>query len=151
MASMAKFLFGGPKKNASCCTSGTFAKDLHSPTPPRANVTRRWSSEDQRHRLLRPETTRRSSLHSQQKAERALMREHFREKYKLPMNNSDQQQLRAAGGNIRLPKDLRSIVRHEEPYRQESSFVQLLSYRDLNTGASSVTESLQQKGRCLVM
>ncbi|XP_072284120.1 complexin-3-like [Pyxicephalus adspersus] len=148
MTSVAKFLFGAPMKSPSCCTSGTFAEDFQSSGQPRTNKTRRWSSDDQ-HRVLRPEMTRRSSLHTQQKAERALMREHFREKYNLPKNTSDQ--LKTAGGNVRLSRELRAIVRQEEPYRQESSFVKLLSYRDLNTGASAVAESLQQKGRCLVM
>ncbi|XP_073464906.1 complexin-3-like [Aquarana catesbeiana] len=152
MSSIAKFLFGGPTKSVSCCTSGNFAQDLHSPTQPRVNVPRRWSCDDQpRHRVQRPETTRRSSLHAQQKSERALMREHFREKYNLPKNTSDQQQLKVAGGNVRLSRELRAIVRHEEPYHQESSFVQLLSYRDLKTGASAATESPPPKSRCLLM
>ncbi|XP_040189123.1 complexin-3-like [Rana temporaria] len=154
MAFIGKFLFGGPTKSASSCgTSGNFAQDLHSPAQPRINVPRRWSYDDQpRHRALRPETTRRSSLHAQQKTERALMREHFREKYNLPKNSSDQKQLKAAGGgNVRLPRELRATARRQEPYHQESSFVQLLSYRDLNTGASAATKSPPPKSRCLLM
>ncbi|KAM5129484.1 complexin-3-like [Mantella aurantiaca] len=144
MASMAKFLFGGPTTSVSCCTSGNFSQDL----PPRTNMPRRWSSEDH-HREERPETARRSSLHTQHKAERALMREHFREKYRLPKDGSDQRRVKAAGGNVRLSKELRAVLRHDEPRRQEESFVQLLSYRPLNTGATA--ETLQSNRRCLVM
>ncbi|XP_063803825.1 complexin-3-like [Pseudophryne corroboree] len=157
MASVAKSLFGGPVKSMSCCTSGGFTQDLRPPREDKSSIftTRRWSADEQQHRrVLQPDTKRRDSLYAQQKAERAVMREHFREKYNLRKNPQDQQQVKAAGDNVRLAKELRAAVRQGEPERDDFSLPGFLSYKSLDLSylrKGANMEYLQPGRRCLVM
>ncbi|XP_075050632.1 complexin-3-like [Mixophyes fleayi] len=154
MASVTKTLFGGPAKSISCCTSG-FKQEHRPPSEDksRVNIMRRWSADEQHGRVLQPDTKRRDSLYAQQKAERAMMREHFREKYNLRKNAHDQQQVKAAGGNVRLPKDLRAIVRKDEVDTEHFSISDFLSYKNLDLSylRKGTMESLRPGSRCLVM
>ncbi|XP_068108648.1 complexin-3-like [Hyperolius riggenbachi] len=152
MASMVKSLFGAPVKSKSCCTSGAVPQDLRPPQDSK-RITRRWSSDEQHRKVPQPDMSRRTSLFAQQKAERAVMREHFRQKYNLAKNTDDRQRLKEAGSNIRLPKDLRTIMRQEkaEEVAEEVSFVRLISYKNLETGVSTTMASLPPVSRCLLM
>ncbi|XP_071988152.1 complexin-3-like [Engystomops pustulosus] len=149
MTSVAKTLFGGPVKSISCCASAGAPQEQWPQSESRINIMRRWSSDDQHHRVVQPDTRRRDSLFAQQKAERAQMREHFREKYNLSKNTHDQQQLKAAGGNVRLSKDLRAVVRQDQTDSQDFSFTDLLA--DLRKSAQSSAAPLKPGARCLVM
>ncbi|KAM3910261.1 complexin-3-like [Leptodactylus fuscus] len=147
MASVTKMLFAGPVKSISCCTSGGAPQERWPQPESRPNIIRRWSSDDQQRRVLQPDT--RNTLYAQQKAERALMREHFREKYHLAKNTHDQQQVKATGGNIRLSRELRVVVRQEQTDTQAYSIADLLA--DLKKSAPSTAGPLQPGARCLVM
>ncbi|KAM9294623.1 complexin-3-like [Gastrophryne carolinensis] len=125
-----------------------------SPKQSRANFNfaRRWSSEEQPRRPAQRQAPRRSSLCTQQKAERAMMREHIREKYNLTKNSEDQRQVREAGGNVQLSRELRAIVYREKPEKPKMPFVPLLSYKSPGLGEPNMAaETLQPAARCLVM
>ncbi|XP_053330309.1 complexin-3-like [Spea bombifrons] len=130
MAALAKSMFGGPVKSTSCCTSSGFSQENG---PPRGemlggNITRRWSSEDQYHQNVHVRTKRRDSFYAQQRVERAAMREHFRTKYNLTKNVPDVQQVKTAGGNLRVSKEVRAMVRPREPAPESFSIHRFWDY-----------------------
>ncbi|XP_056410041.1 complexin-3-like [Hyla sarda] len=144
MASVAKSLLGGPVKSMSCCISSGPPQERWPQPEPKVNMMRRWSSEEQHRRVLQP-GRRRDSLYSQQKAERALMRQHFREKYHLAANVQDQEQVKA-GDHVRLSRNLRAVVRQEEDNSEDFSITDLLA--NLRKSAQTTVEP---GARCLVM
>ncbi|XP_044129002.1 complexin-3-like [Bufo gargarizans] len=143
MTSVTRTLFGGQVKSMSCCTSGGPPQEKWPQTECRVNM-RRWSLEEQNCRVLQPDK-RRSSMYAQQKAERALMREHFREKYHLARNAHDQEQVRAAGTNVHLSRELRAIVRQDQSHRMADK----LTY--LRTSTQTAAGPPQPGVRCLLL
>ncbi|XP_019368710.1 PREDICTED: complexin-3-like [Gavialis gangeticus] len=57
------------------------------------------------------EKSERDAFYAQKKAERAAMRAQLREKYRLPENEADMQQLRAAGAKVPAGRALAALVR----------------------------------------
>ncbi|CAH2327558.1 complexin-3 [Pelobates cultripes] len=156
MATATKSLFGGPVKNISCCTSAGFQPE-HKCTKEKAfgvDMKRRWSSEEQYHRTFHAETRRRNSFYTQQKAERAAMREHFRSKYNLPKNTQDQHHVKEAGGNKRMSRDVRAVIQTEESPSENFSMLGFLGFPSLGNlkkGTQSTMDSLQSGTRCSLM
>ncbi|XP_053559317.1 complexin-3-like [Bombina bombina] len=158
MGSIIKSIFGGPVKSMSCCTSGGFAQEQKpiKEEKPGWNILRRWSSEEQHRKDIQEEMKRRDSLFAQRKAERAVMREHFREKYHLTQNSRDEQQVKGAGGNRKMSKDLRIMVKQDEPSSDDFSILGMLGYHSLDLdylkkSAHSTMDSIQPAARCLLM
>ncbi|XP_041429794.1 complexin-3 isoform X2 [Xenopus laevis] len=123
MASSAKSLFGGPTKSKSCFSNVGFTQE-HNPRKeesPLWNLKRRLSSEEQHERRLQADMETRDSLYAQRKAERAMMREQMRSKYHLPKSAQDQQQMKAAGSPVQLPKELRNMALPGESRPHKSS------------------------------
>ncbi|OCT69631.1 hypothetical protein XELAEV_18040944mg [Xenopus laevis] len=118
-----KSLFGGPTKSKSCFSNVGFTQE-HNPRKeesPLWNLKRRLSSEEQHERRLQADMETRDSLYAQRKAERAMMREQMRSKYHLPKSAQDQQQMKAAGSPVQLPKELRNMALPGESRPHKSS------------------------------
>ncbi|XP_007450180.1 PREDICTED: complexin-4 [Lipotes vexillifer] len=56
----------------------------------------------------------RDAAFTQKKAERAGLRVHLREKYRLPKSETDENQIQMAGGDVDLPEDLRKMVDEDD-------------------------------------
>ncbi|KAM4662103.1 complexin-4-like [Discoglossus pictus] len=158
MGSIVKSLFGSHLKSMLCCTSSEVTKK-QAPSKeekPGWNILRRWSSEEQHHIDHQAEMKKRDMLYAQKKAERAVMREHLREKYHLSPNSRDEQQVKVAGGNRQMSKELRVMVQREEPRSEDFSILGALGYQSLDLdyikkSAHSTMDSLQTGTRCSLM
>ncbi|KAM4690196.1 complexin-3-like [Rhinophrynus dorsalis] len=153
-----KSIFGDPSKSMSCWSAVGFPPEHRPHREERSgwNIKGRWSSEDQHHKELQAEMNRRDSFYAQKKAERAMMREHIRGKYHLPKNSQDEQQVRAAGGSVQMPRELRLIIQPEEPGQQGFSILGFLGHQSLDLGflkksPHSAVDSLQPGKRCVIM
>ncbi|XP_036179616.1 complexin-4 [Myotis myotis] len=102
----------------------------------------------------------RDASFTQKKAERACLRVHLREKYRLPKSEMDENQIQMAGDDVDLPEDLRKMVDedHEEEEDKDSILGQLqnLQNMDLDTikekAQATITEIKQTaEQKCSVM
>ncbi|MEE6524339.1 hypothetical protein FKM82_023732 [Ascaphus truei] len=101
----------------------------------------------------------REAMYTQRKAERATLRTHFRDKYRLPKNEVDDSQIQLAGGDVELPKELAKMIEedNEEEEGKASVIGQLSSMPNLDLDsikgkAQSTLDDLKQSAeKCAVM
>ncbi|XP_008147814.2 complexin-4 [Eptesicus fuscus] len=76
----------------------------------------------------------RDASFTQKKAERACLRVHLREKYRLPKSEMDENQIQMAGDDVDLPEDLRKMVDedHEEEEDKDSILGQLQNLQNID-------------------
>lgn len=65
----------------------------------------------------------RDAAFKQKKAERACLRGHFREKYRLPKSDMDENQIQMAGDEVDLPEDLRKMVDEDEEEEEDKDSI----------------------------
>ncbi|XP_074135568.1 complexin-4 [Sminthopsis crassicaudata] len=79
----------------------------------------------------------RDAAFTQKKAERACLRVHLREKYRLPKSEMDENQIQMAGDDVDLPEDLRKMVNEDQEEEEEKDSIlghlQNLQNIDLDT------------------
>ncbi|XP_078279862.1 complexin-4-like [Rhinoraja longicauda] len=102
------------------------------PTPQSSGMTRDEFEEYQRQLL--DEKIERDNAFTQKKAERATVRLHMRDKYRLPQNDKDESQLQMAGGDVDLPEELAKMVQEDEEEEEASnSFLGTIQNMDFDT------------------
>ncbi|KAM4808995.1 complexin-4 [Rhinophrynus dorsalis] len=74
-------------------------------------------------RQLVEEKMERDAKFIQKKAERATLRVHMREKYRLPQSEKDENQIQMAGDDVDLPEDLQKMVAEDEVEEEEKSSI----------------------------
>ncbi|KAM8794973.1 LOW QUALITY PROTEIN: complexin-3-like [Eudromia elegans] len=70
-------------------------------------------------RQLLEEKIERDKAFAHRKAERATVRMHLRDKYRLAQDERDDAQVHVAGGSVELPEELAAMVRSEEEEEEE--------------------------------
>ncbi|XP_048225466.1 complexin-3 [Perognathus longimembris pacificus] len=100
----------------------------------------------------------RDAQFTQRKAERATLRSHFRDKYRLPKNETDESQIQLAGGDVELPRELARMIEEDTEEEDRASVLgQLASLPGLDLGAlkdkaqSTLGDLKQSADKCLVM
>ncbi|MBN3289583.1 CPLX3 protein, partial [Polypterus senegalus] len=96
---------------------------------------------------------------AQKKAERATVRTHFREKYRLPKNELDESQIQLAADDVELPKELAKMIQedNEEEEEKDSVIAQLSNIQNLDLDsikdkAQATLEDLKQSAeKCSIM
>ncbi|XP_040276355.1 complexin-4-like [Bufo bufo] len=83
-------------------------------------------------RQLVEEKIERDHTFAQKKAERATVRMHMRDKYKLPQSEKDDAQLQMIGGEVELPEDLAKMVEEDEEEEEQGSLLSMLPEFDIN-------------------
>ncbi|KAM3937389.1 complexin-4-like [Leptodactylus fuscus] len=84
-------------------------------------------------RQLVEEKIERDHAFAQKKAERATVRMHMRDKYRLPQSEKDDAQLQMVGGDVDLPEDLAKMVQEDEDEEEEqNSLLSMLPEFDIN-------------------
>ncbi|XP_069506188.1 complexin-3-like [Ambystoma mexicanum] len=161
MGAMVKSIFGGTVKQLTCCLPTDLPKEKLKSCEEEgmvARMRRKWGSEEQYRQSLEEEKRKRDAVYAQKKAERAVMRDHFREKYHLPKNQADEQQRHAAvSSNMKLSKDVTALVKPEEPADTELSYFRALpSFQNLDLSflqktAQSTMNSLKPGAQCQIM
>ncbi|MEE6457935.1 hypothetical protein FKM82_000109 [Ascaphus truei] len=76
----------------------------------------------------------RDAQFTQKKAERASLRVHLREKYRLPQSEKDDNQIQMAGDDVELPVDLQKMVAEDrdEEEERDSIFGHIQNIQNMN-------------------
>ncbi|KAM4708047.1 complexin-4-like [Discoglossus pictus] len=84
-------------------------------------------------RQLVEEKIERDHAFAHKKAERATVRMHMRDKYRLPQSEKDDAQLQMVGGDVDLPEDLAKMVQEDEEEEEEqNSLLSMLPELDID-------------------
>ncbi|KAE8617358.1 hypothetical protein XENTR_v10009047 [Xenopus tropicalis] len=158
MAFMVKTMVGGQLKNLTGGLGGKEEKGEGEKSAAEAQGMTREEYEEYQKQLLE-EKMERDALYTQRKAERATLRSHFREKYRLPKSDIDDAQIQLAGGDVELPKELAKMIEedNEEEEGKTSVIGQLTSIQNLDLEsikgkAQSTLDDLKQSAeKCIVM
>ncbi|XP_062405225.1 complexin-3b [Sardina pilchardus] len=108
---------------------------------------------------LQEEKEEREADVAQKKAERATVRTHFRDKYRLPKNELDAEQIQAARDDVDLPEELAKMIAEDNQEEQHKSSVlgQLSSIQNvdmdhLKNKAQATLEDLKNNAeKCALM
>ncbi|KAG1933184.1 complexin-3a [Rhinichthys klamathensis goyatoka] len=108
---------------------------------------------------LAEEKLERDTSFAQKKAERATVRSHFREKYRLPKSELDDTQIQAAADDVELPTELAKMIAedNQEEENKQSVLGQLTNIQNvdidqLKEKAQSTLEDIRQSAeKCDVM
>ncbi|NXF11752.1 CPLX3 protein, partial [Smithornis capensis] len=157
MAFMVKSMVGGQLKNLTGGLGGE-EKSEGEKTPAEAQGMTREEYEEYQRQLVE-EKMERDAQFAQRKAERATVRSHFRDKYRLPKNETDDNQIQLVGGDVELPKELAKMIEQDNEEEEEKnsvigqlSNIQNLDLDSLKDKASATLEDLKQSAeKCAVM
>ncbi|XP_053573335.1 complexin-3 [Bombina bombina] len=158
MAFMVKTMVGGQLKNLTGGLGSKEEKGEGEKSAAEAQGMTREEYEEYQKQLLE-EKMEREAMYTQRKAERATLRTHFRDKYRLPKNEMDDAQIQLAGGDVELPKELAKMIEedNEEEEGKASVISQLSSIPNLDLDsikgkAQSTLDDLKQSAeKCSVM
>ncbi|XP_068131781.1 complexin-3 [Hyperolius riggenbachi] len=157
MAFMVKTVVGGQLKNL---TGGLGSKEEkgegEKSTAETQGMTREEFEEYQKQLL--EEKMERDAMYAQRKAERATLRTHFRDKYRLPKSDTDDAQIQLAGGDVELPKELAKMIEEDNEEEEGKSVIgQLTNIQNIDLDsikgkAQSTLDDLKQSAeKCTVM
>ncbi|CAM4526916.1 complexin-3 [Lepidochelys kempii] len=157
MAFMVKSMVGGQLKSLAGGLGGEEKGDGEKSPAEAQGMTREEYEEYQKQ--LGEEKMERDAQFTQRKAERATLRTHFRDKYRLPKNETDDSQIQLAGGDVELPKELAKMIEqdNEEEEEKDSVIGQLTNIQNLDLDslkdkAQATLEDLKHSAeKCSVM
>ncbi|XP_056308192.1 complexin-3a [Danio aesculapii] len=155
MAFMLKHMIGGQLKDL---TGGLEEKPEGEKTEAAAKGMTQEEFEQYQQQLAE-EKLERDTNFAQKKAERATVRSHFREKYRLPKSELDDTQIQAAADDVELPTELAKMIaedNQEEEHKQsvlgQITNIQNVDMDQLKEKAQSTLEDLKQTAeKCDVM
>ncbi|EQB78094.1 lectin, mannose-binding, 1-like protein [Camelus ferus] len=136
MAFMVKTMVGGQLKNLTGSLGGGEDKGDGDKSAAEAQGMSREEYEEYQKQLVE-EKMERDAQFTQRKAERATLRSHFRDKYRLPKNETDESQIQMAGGDVELPRELAKMIEEDTEEEEERASVlgQLASLPGLDLGS----------------
>ncbi|XP_069760631.1 complexin-3-like [Narcine bancroftii] len=157
MAFMVKTMVGGQLKNLTGGLGGEEKGDGEKSDAAAQGMTREEFDEYQRQLL--DEKMERDANFAQKKAERATMRTHLRDKYRLPKSEIDENQIQLAGGDVKLPKELAKMIEqdNEEETEKDSLMGQLSNIQDFDLDTlkdkaqATLVDFKQTAEKCCVM
>ncbi|XP_036391595.1 complexin-3a [Megalops cyprinoides] len=156
MAFMVKHMVGGQLKNL---TGGLGEEKSEGEKSEAAAQGMTQEEFEQYQQQLVEEKMERDASFAQKKAERATVRTHFREKYRLPKNELDETQIQQAGSDVELPTELAKMIAedNQEEEKKQSVIGQLTNIQNvdldqLKDKAQSTLEDLKQSAeKCTIM
>ncbi|XP_026233559.1 complexin-3b [Anabas testudineus] len=156
MAFMVKHVVGGQLKNL---TGGLTEEKSEGEKSDAATKGMTQEEFEQYQQQLEEEKKEREANFAQKKAERATVRSHFREKYRLPKNEVDETQIQQAGDDVVLPTELAKMIaedNQEETHKQsvlgQLSNIQNMDMDQLKDKAQATLEDLKkQTENCSLM
>ncbi|KAM6201642.1 complexin-3 [Rhynchocyon petersi] len=135
MAFMVKTMVGGQLKNLTGSLGSGEDKGDGEKSAAEAQGMSREEYEEYQKQLVE-EKMERDAQFTHRKAERATLRSHFRDKYRLPKNETDENQIQMAGGDVELPRELAKMIEEDtEEERAASVMGQLGSLPGLDLGS----------------
>ncbi|KAM5338586.1 complexin-3 [Glossophaga mutica] len=135
MAFMVKTIVGGHLKDLTGSLGGGEDKGDGDKSAAQAQGMSREEYEEYQKQLVE-EKMERDTQFMQRKAERATLRSHFRDKYRLPKNETDESQIQMAGGDVELPQELAKMIEEDTEEEERASVLgQLASLPGLDLGS----------------
>ncbi|KAG5273744.1 hypothetical protein AALO_G00154990 [Alosa alosa] len=131
MAFMVKHMIGGQLKDL----TGGIAEEKPEGEKSEAAAKGMTQEEfEQYQEQLAEEKQERDDSFAQKKAERATIRTHFREKYRLPKSELDATQIQQAGDDVELPTELAKMIAedNQEEEHKQSVLGQLTSLQNMD-------------------
>ncbi|XP_048825293.1 complexin-3-like [Brienomyrus brachyistius] len=156
MAFMVKHMVGGQLKNL----TGTLGDDKSDGEKSEAGSKGMTEEEyEQYQQQLLEEKQERDANFAQRKAERATVRTHFRDKYRLPKSELDDAQIQQAGEEVQLPAELAKMIAedsqettHKRSVIGQLGNIQNVDLDQLKDKAQSTLEDLRHSAeKCDVM
>ncbi|XP_042600504.1 complexin-3-like [Cyprinus carpio] len=156
MAFMVKHVVGGQLKNL----TGGLTEDKSDGDKSDAAAKGMTQEEfEQYQQQLEEEKQERDASFAQKKAERATVRSHFRDKYRLPKNELDETQIQAAADDVELPTELAKMIAedNQEEEQKQSVLGHLTNIQNVDMGhlkdkAQATLEDLKSSAeKCCVM
>ncbi|XP_023675394.1 complexin-3 [Paramormyrops kingsleyae] len=156
MAFMVKHMVGGQLKNL----TGTLGDDKSDGEKSEAGSKGMTEEEyEQYQQQLLEEKQERDANFAQRKAERATVRTHFRDKYRLPKSELDDAQIQQAGEEVELPAELAKMIAedsqektHKRSVIGQLGNIQNVDLDQLKDKAQSTLEDLRHSAeKCDVM
>ncbi|XP_003413871.1 complexin-3 [Loxodonta africana] len=134
MAFMVKTMVGGQLKNLTGSLGGGEDKGDGEKSAAEAQGMSKEEYEEYQKQLVE-EKMERDAQFAHRKAERATLRSHFRDKYQLPKNETDESQIQMAGGDVELPRELAKMIEEDTEEEKASVLGQLGSLPGLDLGS----------------
>ncbi|XP_062856118.1 complexin-3a [Trichomycterus rosablanca] len=156
MAFIVKHMIGGQLKDL----AGGLKEDKSETDKSEASANGMTQEEfEQYQQQLAEEKIEREANFAQRKAERATVRSHLRDKYRLPKSELDETQIQGAGRDVELPSDLAKMIAedNQEEANKHSVLGQLSSIQDIGMDqmkdkAQATFDGLKQSAeKCEVM
>ncbi|KAE8636604.1 hypothetical protein XENTR_v10003056 [Xenopus tropicalis] len=149
MAFLLKTMVGNPMKSFGLGGSSEEKKEGEGEaTDPAAAAGMTREEFEEYQRQLVEEKMERDAQFVQKKAERATLRLHMREKYRLPKSEKDENQIQMAGDDIDLPEDLQKMVAEDQDEEEEKGSIlgqiQNLQNMDMDTIKEKATATFTE-------
>ncbi|KAM9586147.1 complexin-3 [Trichechus inunguis] len=156
MAFMVKTMVGGQLKNLTGSLGSGEDKGDGEKAAAEAQGMSKEEYEEYQKQLVE-EKMERDAQFAQRKAERATLRSHFRDKYRLPKNETDESQIQMAGGDVELPRELAKMIEEDTEEEKASVLGQLGSLPGLDLGSlkdkaqTTLGDLKQSAEKCYIM
>uniref|UniRef100_UPI00398EBCAE complexin-4a n=1 Tax=Pristiophorus japonicus TaxID=55135 RepID=UPI00398EBCAE len=143
MSFLLKSMVSGQVKNLGLGGGDEEKKDEGGSSDPAAAAGMTREEYEEYQKQVVEEKMERDGLFAQKKAERASLRIHLREKYRLPKSEQDENQIQMAGEDVELPEELRKMVNEdqEEEEVKESFIGQIQNLQNMD--ADQIKEKAQ--------
>ncbi|KYO28953.1 PREDICTED: complexin-4 [Crocodylus porosus] len=137
MAFLMKSMLSSQVKNLGLGGGGEEKTEESSPSDPAAAAGMTREEYEEYQKQMVEEKMERDAAFAHKKAERACLRVHLREKYRLPKSEMDENAVQMAGDDVGLPEDLQKMVAEdqEEEEDKESFLGQLQNLQNMDMDA----------------
>ncbi|XP_003225989.1 complexin-4 [Anolis carolinensis] len=160
MAFLMKSMLSNQVKNLGLGGGGEEKTEDAAPSDPAAAAGMTREEYEEYQKQVIEEKMERDAAFAQKKAERAVLRVHMREKYRLPKSEMDENQIQMAGDDVDLPEDLQKMVAEDQVEEEDKDSIlgqfQNLQNMDMDTikeKAQATFTDIKQKAedKCSVM
>ncbi|KAM6304408.1 complexin-4 [Podargus strigoides] len=123
MAFLMKSMLSNQVKNLGLGGGGEESKEESTPSDPAAAAGMTREEYEEYQKQMVEEKIERDAAFVQKKAERACLRVHLREKYRLPKSEMDENQIQMAGDDVDLPEDLQKMVAEDQVEEEDKDSI----------------------------
>ncbi|KAM6105317.1 complexin-4 [Pterocles gutturalis] len=123
MAFLMKSMLSNQVKNLGLGGGGEESKEESTPSDPAAAAGMTREEYEEYQKQMVEEKMERDAAFVQKKAERACLRVHLREKYRLPKSELDENQIQMAGDDVGLPEDLQKMVAEDQVEEEDKDSI----------------------------
>ncbi|KAF1581311.1 UNVERIFIED_CONTAM: Complexin-4, partial [Eudyptes pachyrhynchus] len=123
MAFLMKSMLSNQVKNLGLGGGGEESKEESTPSDPAAAAGMTREEYEEYQKQVVEEKMERDAVFAQKKAERACLRVHLREKYRLPKSELDENQIQMAGDDVGLPEDLQKMVAEDQVEEEDKDSI----------------------------